>query len=104
MLCIIVRSLFLCFRGFSIAFHTLHLCDTLLRIVTPQRCICQESEVLARIALRSLGRFVTSMHKSFPVASATIIRRQAAPVEEEGGVTDLTKEGKDVSGDGILLR
>ena len=65
--------------------------------VTPQRCICQESEVLARIALRSLGRFVTSMHKSFPIASATIIRRQAAPGEEEG-VTDLTKEGKDVSG------
>ncbi|CAM9506002.1 unnamed protein product, partial [Laminaria digitata] len=59
-----------------------------------QRCICQESEVLARIALRSLGRFVTSMHKSFPAASATIIRRQAAP-GEEGGVTDLTKEGKD---------
>lgn len=54
--------------------------------------------MLARIALRSLGRFVTSMHKSFPIASATIIRQQAAPGEEEGGVTDLTKEGKDVSG------
>lgn len=42
--------------------------------------------MLARIALRSLGRFVTTMHKSFPVASGTIIRRQAIPGQEGGGV------------------
>lgn len=52
--------------------------------VMSQRCICQESEVLARIALRSLGRFVTSMHKAFPHGSPTIVRRQPISGEETG--------------------
>lgn len=47
--------------------------------------------MLARIALRSLGRFVTSMHKSFPAASATIFRRQATIPEDD------VLDGKDVS-------
>ncbi|CAM9725635.1 unnamed protein product, partial [Ectocarpus fasciculatus] len=42
-----------------------------------QRCICQESEVLARIGLTSLGRFVTAMHKGFSDASETITRPKA---------------------------
>lgn len=56
-----------------------------------QRCICQESEVLARIALRSLGRFVTSMHKTYP-DSPTITRQQPGTA-----AADASEEGKEVS-------
>ena len=40
------------------------------------------------------------MHKSFPAASATIIRRQAVSREGEGGVIgkgELEEEGKEVN-------
>lgn len=63
-----------------------------------QRCICQESEVLARIGLRSLGRFVTTMHKSFPDASDTISRPKATtPRGEGGGSAGSSPEDADVS-------
>lgn len=77
-------------------FWTLRNTICLLPICCPQRCICQESEVLARIALRSLGRFVTSMHKAFPDASPTIIRRQATSGGDEGSTANLQEEGKEV--------
>eukprot|EP00752_Nemacystus_decipiens_P007866 g7027.t2 len=61
-----------------------------------QRCICQESEVLARIGLRSLGRFVTTMHKSFPGASDTISRPKATtPRGEDGGSAGSSPEDTD---------
>lgn len=58
--------------------------------------------MLARIGLKSLGRFVTSMHKSFPAASATILRRQATPGTDDGRAVNLAAQGKDVSGVPVL--
>lgn len=52
--------------------------------------------MLARIALRSLGRFVTSMHKSFPDSSATIVRKHLNAGGQDGSAAG-SEEDKEVS-------